>query len=479
MPKRAGESENSPLAVMLCGSMAGGLGWGIRGQYGHETGAMIAGVLTGLALALCLARHLAPIQAARSVALMALGISFGGSMTYGQTLGLTHDSPLVGNDAALLWGMLGLGLKGGTWIGFAGLFFGVGLSQTNYRFKEVLLMFLFAIGMLFLGVQLLNQPFHPGDLQLPRFYFSDDWRWEPDAELRPRRERWGGLLLALLACWGYLGFFKKDRLAMKLGGWGFLAGAIGFPGGQCIQAFHAWNTELVKSVIPIGLYGNINWWNMMETTFGCIFGAVLGLGLYLNRHLIVPKSNEGASQGFAPVVDVLLILVHVMLLGLWNFGSFDWLDSVADLALTMGLIPTLCLLRGRFSPYLMILPVVAFPIAGKTLLDLSYKSEEVSMGVGWTLYLVLPLVVASVAAFHAAWRAEVSSTTGNTLAGMLLLTTWGYFGLNYAFFRFPWPWAAWTSRTPNSLIFLIFAIGLSVLSLQHLNRQTRSSGTRE
>ncbi len=31
---------------------AGGLGWGIRGQYGHETGAMIAGLLVGLVLTL-------------------------------------------------------------------------------------------------------------------------------------------------------------------------------------------------------------------------------------------------------------------------------------------------------------------------------------------------------------------------------------------------------------------------------------------
>ena len=35
---------------MLATAMAGGMGWGIRGQYGHETGAMIAGVLVSLVL---------------------------------------------------------------------------------------------------------------------------------------------------------------------------------------------------------------------------------------------------------------------------------------------------------------------------------------------------------------------------------------------------------------------------------------------
>ena len=36
--------------VMLLATMAGGMGWGIRGQYGHETGAMIAGLLVNLIL---------------------------------------------------------------------------------------------------------------------------------------------------------------------------------------------------------------------------------------------------------------------------------------------------------------------------------------------------------------------------------------------------------------------------------------------
>jgi hypothetical protein len=35
---------------VLFGAMAGGMAWGIRGQYGHETGAMIAGLLVGLTL---------------------------------------------------------------------------------------------------------------------------------------------------------------------------------------------------------------------------------------------------------------------------------------------------------------------------------------------------------------------------------------------------------------------------------------------
>ena len=36
---------------VLFAALAGGMGWGIRGQYGHETGAMNAGVMVSLVLA--------------------------------------------------------------------------------------------------------------------------------------------------------------------------------------------------------------------------------------------------------------------------------------------------------------------------------------------------------------------------------------------------------------------------------------------
>jgi hypothetical protein len=42
------------LGAIVCTAMAAGMGWGIRGQYGHETDAMIAGALTSLVLVLFL-----------------------------------------------------------------------------------------------------------------------------------------------------------------------------------------------------------------------------------------------------------------------------------------------------------------------------------------------------------------------------------------------------------------------------------------
>ena len=97
---------------MLTAGMAGGMGWGIRGQYGHETGAMIAGVLVSLVLVYLFCPGNSSIQVVRAAALGTIAMGFGGSMTYGQTVGLTHDGALIGNVAALRWGMFGLAVKG-------------------------------------------------------------------------------------------------------------------------------------------------------------------------------------------------------------------------------------------------------------------------------------------------------------------------------------------------------------------------------
>ena len=224
--------KTAPLwLVVPLTAMAGGMGWGIRGQYGHQTGAMIAGVLVGSVIAFLMLPRATSLSAARVIAFFTLGVSVGGSMTYGQTVGLTHDAALIGNWEALRWGMLGLFLKGGIWIGFGSVLLGMALSGIRYRPAELALLLL---GVLFLscfGMQLLNEPFDPQQRLLPGVYFSDDWYFEPDGDLTPRREKWGGLLFALAGMAFYARCVRGDRLAFRMAGWGFIAGGIGFAGG--------------------------------------------------------------------------------------------------------------------------------------------------------------------------------------------------------------------------------------------------------
>ena len=447
--------------------LAGALGWGIRGQYGHETGAMIAGVLVGFAAVLCLKSRLTSLTAARAVALTAIGIACGGSMTYGQTIGLTHDGPLIGNGPAWWWGMLGLALKGALWIGFAGLFLGLGLGGKRYRWWEMALLLVAMILLALVGMWLLNGPFDPDQRVLPRIYFSDSWHWEPAGDLKPRPECWGGLLLALLGAVGYLSLVRRDRLAGRLALWGCLAGGIGFPAGQSLQSWRAWHPERFSAEALGGLapyLQHVNWWNLMEITFGGVFGLVLGAGLWWNRRLIVDERNDDTSPTVTLSLgwEVRLCALHVLLLVSSTFLKIPSLAWYEASGLFLGALPLVGVMAGRLWPYLMVLPLALVPIAGKTLRNLSYEHAEWTPQLGWIVLVILPLAVACEVAlaltrrFQAEPRADATRCAQWGLATSTVLFT----GLNFAFFRFPWPWEEWTGRTPSGLLLGICAAGL-------------------
>ena len=69
------------LSAIILSSLAAGMGWGIRGQFGHESGAMIAGVLTSLTLVKLFTPHLSSRAGVRAAAMMTVAIGIGGSMT--------------------------------------------------------------------------------------------------------------------------------------------------------------------------------------------------------------------------------------------------------------------------------------------------------------------------------------------------------------------------------------------------------------
>ncbi|MCA9449752.1 MAG: hypothetical protein KC931_21705, partial [Candidatus Omnitrophica bacterium] len=281
------ENEWTPRPIgwwqpVLFAALAGGMAWGIRGQYGHETGAMIAGLLVSLVLVFLLSPRTNSLAMVRAVAWGTVAMGVGGTMTYGQTLGLTQNAEVIGNWSALRWGLLGCAIKGGIWIGFGGVFLGMGLSGVKYRAKDLWVLMLALVGAYYIGHALLNRPFDPANRELPSLYFSEAWHWTPEKEgMNPRRESWGGLLFALATLTAYVGWQRKDRLALNMALWGVLGGALGFPGGQTLQAYHAWNPEVFSQGIWTELDRYMNWWNNMETTFGTIMGATLGLGLWL------------------------------------------------------------------------------------------------------------------------------------------------------------------------------------------------------
>jgi len=459
------------VVTALLAGMAGAMGWGIRGQFGHETGAMVPGVLVAMVLVFLSSPHASSLRAARAVALTALAFAFGGSMTYGQTVGLTHDHELIGNWPAFRWGMLGLFVKGGIWIGFAGAFLGIGLSRKKYSALEILTVMATMVGCYYLGRYLLNEPFHPFDpekRELPPIYFSDHWDWEPDkADMRPRPESWGGLLLALTVLFVYVAGFKKDRLARNMTLVGVLSGGLGFTIGQSVQAAHQWGAEWTRYPI-IARVGN--WWNMMETTFGFVLGFGLGVGVWLNRHLIAKNETDGPVEpSLTPPMEWVLAILYAAALIRMGF-VFE------NPELALGALPLAFIVGGRYFPYLQALPLLCLPIAAKTLIHRTHNrdpSSELLIGMqAQAVYLVLPMAVMLVAAIFFA-RRSLRATPGPSFARWgLLLSAWTYYGLNHAFWGFrkleQWSGPGW-----------IFAVCLFFLTLAALVLHRRPDSGQE
>lgn len=454
------------IRLILAAAAAGALGWGIRGQYGHETGAMIAGLLVSLVLVTALRPHAPAPWAMRAAAFGTVGAAFGGAMTYGQTIGLTQDAALVGNWAALRWGMLGLAIKGGVWIGWLGACLGMGLGGVRYRARELLLVMLALVGVSLLGIWLFNSPFEPGQHLLPRLYFSASWSWRPDApNLEPRREVWGGLLLALVALGAYTHAVRGDRLSLRLLGWGVIGGALGFPLGQSLQAFHAWNPEVFARGIWPALDPHVNWWNTMETTFGAVMGAALAAGAWRHRHLVAvaPSFATATADSAAERASWIVWLgltIHVALLMIAEFTDVPVLGRYADVLLLMGVLPLALIAESRWAPAVMALPVTMAPIAGKTVRQLVYEQHAIAPWLGWVFYVVVPVAGACGLAWWIVRRLDRQGD-GRAPRVALVFATWIYFGLNFAFFAYPWPWLPWTGRTLHALVFFVCAVAVT------------------
>ncbi len=120
--------------------------------------------------------------------------------------------------------------------------------------------------------------------------------------------------------------------------------------------------------------------------------------------------------------------------------------------LIMGLIPLIGITGGRYWPYLLPLPVLALPIAGKTLLKMCYDpknaenlakllvkplgaeaAEQWANTIGWVALVIVPLAVMFLAALWMERKGRLGMTSRWMASLGLLLTGWLFFSLNWVF----------------------------------------------
>ncbi|MEO6182842.1 MAG: hypothetical protein ABIP71_07050, partial [Verrucomicrobiota bacterium] len=239
----------------LIPAIAMSLGWGLRGFIGGgPLGAMIPGAMVGLIL--CHLLRLDKSTSAFIAAFGAIGIGFGGQMTYGQTIGF------IVHPETFFWGLLGLSVKGGIWGLIGGTFLGLGFIHKQMRRNILVVGLLLLIVGTLVGWKWINEP--------KLIYFSNPHD-------RPRAEIWAGLLFGTLFLLGYLGLAGSAKIPLHFALWGALGGAIGFGGGGLWMS--------LGKKIPAAQQW-ISWWKLMEFTFGFCFGLALGWATWLKRAVI-------------------------------------------------------------------------------------------------------------------------------------------------------------------------------------------------
>jgi hypothetical protein len=325
----------------LLAALAMSVGWGFRGDYGHEAGAMVPGAL--FALAVCLAAKRADWWERASLLAMlgAIGWAFGGQMSYGKVIGYTAHSSFPD----VLYGFACLFVIGALWGGIGAGILALGITRPRSELER------FAGPMIALWLVWTAMELSGLDDWLSARWslYDSDWTAATSALLvagvygllRPRARGackliamlaggwWIGLLLLVLLFklrmtpprsdnWaGCVGLWvallihlmrTRNRAAVMLSLYGLLAGGVGFAVGDLFNMLGRaqWG--------PIGRFEilqGLNSWKWMEQLFGLVmgYGAALGFARVARERLAAPLEDEAPSS--LRSVSLLFLLVVI------------------------------------------------------------------------------------------------------------------------------------------------------------------------
>lgn len=275
------------------------IGWGVRGNFGHEYGAMLPGVLSALAGVLMLGRLEWLPRVAYFAFFGAAGWAFGGSISYMQVISYTHS----GHLPSQVYGFGGLFVIGLLWAGMGGLataWPAVASHRSLSRiFRPICWVFVFWVGLHFLLRWLASVEANYIDdrtwqRQASALYWMDsDWIEALTAgvalmafDLWDRRLRKFLPLVILAAGGAVLGWLIQWSLTAS----GLVDRVLVWPLIQ-YQADPALLVQLaqenrvsLKEIQSDALTNWPNWFQLYPQHVGWIMGLVLGLVVYFSRY---------------------------------------------------------------------------------------------------------------------------------------------------------------------------------------------------
>ncbi|QQS45903.1 MAG: hypothetical protein IPM66_18560 [Acidobacteriota bacterium] len=353
-----------PAIILTALSLS--IGWGIRGNFGHEIGAMAPGALAAMAIALLSGRDDWRRKVAWFGMFGALGWAFGGSMSYGQVIGYTHS----GHSMSVLYGFTSLFLIGFLWGAIGGAGTALPAILTREKLAEFLppLMAVFIVWFLQDIVEntliAVNSDFRQ---ESPLYWYDTDWLAAATAiaailalaAVRRRICDPSRLMLHMAAGW-WIGFL----VLVPLLGWRMTpprgdnwAGCLGMTIGLWIYLQRSGLRAVTLASVLTGFFGGFgfafatflrlfgfktgwqtNWHSFMEQSYGFINGLGIAVAmLMLASRLPVEQADESGDRSRRyDLYAIAFVLIAVPWLNLRQNPAF-WIRNEAVPEIMAGL----------------------------------------------------------------------------------------------------------------------------------------------
>jgi len=280
----------SIVMFIAVSTLAMSYAWGMRGtNLGGEKAAVLPGAVMGTMLAVFSGSRFLLKNAYILSAIGAMGMYFGGHMSYMQSVGLTSNK-FPPDDFKR--GMTGLFVKGGVWFGVFGAVAGMFLSfmsGAHYQNpRTVLLLFGLMPVAVFIGERIFDRPFDAKKGVHPKIYFSVN------------RQDGIGVVLGVLAELIVFMAVCGDWPSLVLVAGCFITGGLGFP--LAVQMHRRARYPNKKGWVFLekpGKKGLIDQWKIAE----CAFGAMAGIG-FSATFLLVTRLFPGYAAGVAGIAEL-------------------------------------------------------------------------------------------------------------------------------------------------------------------------------
>jgi hypothetical protein len=338
------------MRMFVLTGLALSIGWGIRGNFGHEYGAMVPGALAAMAVAIASGRDDWQRRVAFFAMFGALGWSFGGSMSYMQVVAYTHS----GHSASVLYGFACLFVIGFLWAAPGGAGTALAACLDRDRLTE-----LFApISAVFVAWWLQGVAIVPAVLSIFAIqekaldWYDTDWIAAALAivavttlALVRRRVDFGSSLVLHMA-WGWWAGFLVLVVGLGLrmtpprgDNW---AGCLGMTAGLFVYWARHGLGEVALASLVTGILGGIgfaaasmlklvevtsgfdtNWHSILEQTTGLFNGLAMAVAMQRLIQRVPERKVEPPVRRWTEVYAVAFILVLITYLNL-SKNPRDW-----------------------------------------------------------------------------------------------------------------------------------------------------------